>query len=283
MAEEKLFKELELGFRELFRILIPGAYALVLTQVIDPTSSFSQAIAKNTASGLAATFFLGLIGYALRTHERWFPYFVYFEQQRASLNAEIARITGLSEASDNVATYKYFLETDAEDVNDRIHYFSSFYYMLVELSLLSASGAYFLTAKFLFKATIEVSPRLAFLSMEFIMVACAIQIVVLFPLGSVRTTRTRMFIGLAVVLGLLALFVMIIGGWGSVLSFRFAFGKIGWTPLILMLLGYLFWRLGEKHWRQIVSEQIVLVNARAPKLIEAARKFYGPAAPLVQG
>ena len=93
MGEQRLFKELELGFRELFRILIPGAFVVSLAQALFPCAQFTQTITKSTASGLAATFFCGLVGYALRAHERWFPYFLQFEKKRAELNTEIARIT----------------------------------------------------------------------------------------------------------------------------------------------------------------------------------------------
>jgi hypothetical protein len=58
MAEEKLFKELEIGFREIFRILIPGAYFLGLAKVIAPDSSFTNMMTNSTASGLVAIFFM---------------------------------------------------------------------------------------------------------------------------------------------------------------------------------------------------------------------------------
>jgi hypothetical protein len=36
MADDKIVKDLELGIRELFRILIPGAYALALGFMLAP-------------------------------------------------------------------------------------------------------------------------------------------------------------------------------------------------------------------------------------------------------
>ena len=107
MAEPRLFKELELGFRELFRILIPGAFVVTLAQFVAPKAPITQAMTASAASGLATTFFCGLACYALRIHERWFPFFLQFENKRAALNEEIARITARKSAKDNVDIYKY--------------------------------------------------------------------------------------------------------------------------------------------------------------------------------
>jgi hypothetical protein len=273
MAEQKFFKELELGFRELFRILIPGAYAVSLAQVVAPNASFSQTLLKTTASGLAATFFLGLIGYALRVHERWFPYYRYFEKQRASLNNEIARIAAVSPETDNVDFYKYFLETSAESLNDRIHYFSSFYYMLVELSLFSVAAAYVILANFLF-TRVSISSTAAAAAAWSIALACIIQLVAVFALTGIRNTRTKYAVIAAPVLALVALVIMVMSGYrhGTPVVHAFACG-LGPAPLILVVMSYLFWRLGEKHWKQIVREQIVLVNDRATDLIKVSRKY----------
>jgi hypothetical protein len=274
MAEQKFFKELELGFRELFRILIPGAYAVSLAQVVAPDSAFSQALTRSTASGLAATFFLGLIGYSLRVHERWFPYFWCFERQRAVLNAEIARIAAISGETDNVGFYKYFLETSADDVGDRIHYFSSFYYMLAELSLFSGVAAYAIAARFLFEVTAGVNRTGVGLAGCFIALACIIQLVVLFPLSGIRTKRTRFAVVAGPLLTILALLTMLVPAvWKGALSIQCLTAGIGYLPLILCIISYLFWRLGDKHWKQIVGEQVILVNNRATKLIEASKRY----------
>lgn len=272
MADNKLFKELEIGFRELFRIVIPGAYFVSLAQVIATDSEFSKLIIQNTASGLAATFFLGLICYALRPHERWFPYFLYFEKQRSALNDEIARITGLSPQTDNVGVYKYFLETEVAEFSDRIHYFSSFYYMLIELSLLSAAGAYFMMASALFHSVVPLHRRTAVTGVVLISIAGAIQLCALFPLTSVRTHLTRILLfveGFIGIVGIAWLTVMSLCNRVFLVSFRAA----GWTALLLVITAYLFWRLADKHWKQIIGEQIALVNVRAGELIKSAETY----------
>lgn len=272
MADEKLFKELEIGFREIFRIIIPGAYFLSLTQVVASHLPFSKLITTSTAAGLAATFFLGLIGYALRAHERWFPYFRAFEVQRASLNNEIARITELSNSEDNVSVYKYFLETGAAEFSDRIHYFSSFYYMLIELSLFSGAAAYFMITSSFFDRLRDINKAFAYTAVVLVGLACVIQLGALFFLTSVRTLRSRMVLYCDFGLSVAAIVCLVIGGVCSNIAGA-AFRAIGWTPLLLLILCYLFWRLGEKHWQQIVGEQLVLVNVKADKLREAATKY----------
>jgi hypothetical protein len=280
MADQKLFKELEIGFRELFRILIPGAYVVSLAQVIAPDAAFTQRLVKDTASGVAATFFLGLIGYALRVHERWLPYFWYFEKQRVRLNDEIARVASVSRERDNVDFYKYFLETSADNLSDRIHYFTSFYYMLLELSLFSAAAAYVLVAQFLFKAIASVSPIVVKLAVCSIALACIIQLTVLFALSGIKTVRTKRALVAEPLLGILALVIMILSGfWKGVLSVHILLCGIGLTPAILLTASYLFWRLGEKHWKQVIGEQVTLVNDHAKDLVELGGKCHPTPSP----
>lgn len=273
MAEDKLIKELELGVRELFRILVPGGYALGLAQLIAPTDHLTEALTRNTASGITAAFFIGLIGYALRAHERWFPYYMYFEKQRAALNNEIADVASVPSAKDNVDCYKYFLETNSDGLNERIHYFSSFYYMLVELSLISTLAAYSISAFCLFQATYSISPKLSIFSISLILLAIAIQLVAQFPLSGVKTKRTKAFLKIEVIAAILALLLMtsasFIHGALSLAAF-YKSRAIAVPPLIIV--GYLFWRLGEKHWRQVIGEQIVLVNVKSDCLIECTKE-----------
>ena len=271
MAEEKILKELELGVRELFRIFIPGAYAVVLVQLLTPKSDFAQLIAGRTTSALSAAFFLGLIGYALRVHERWFPYFIHFEKYRLILKNEIDRVIGSETPDDNVRYYKYFLETDAEKVNDRIHYFTSFYYMLVEVSLFSALGVLFSVHRWLFTLTGVSHHTAALFGTAAILTAVALQLGVEAGLQSIRTRRTKIIIGAEFLLLSAGFLVMLVaayraGGLGDVEC-------LGWTPLLLLIVTYLFWRLAEKHWKQIINEQLVLVNHRADALIAVSRMF----------
>lgn len=161
--EKKIFSDVELGIRELFRIIVPGAYGVILILLFAPQSSAATFVGRSLGFGVSSSFFLGLFGYALRPHERWAPYFLHFEKYRVQLNEEITRILttapvvrevenvlpparNVHESRDHVALYKLFLESKAADLRDRVHYFSSFYYMLIELSLFSWLVAFWITA-----------------------------------------------------------------------------------------------------------------------------------------
>jgi hypothetical protein len=127
--------ELQLGIRELFRIAVPGAYAVILLRYFAPTSPLTVERNASTLELLAATFFLGLFLYALRVHSHWWPYDgpwrAGVERLGNVIRAQISR------SGDHRDLYKYFLTTAAPEMRDRVHYFSSFYYMLCELSLVS--------------------------------------------------------------------------------------------------------------------------------------------------
>src|SRR6266849_2198288 len=118
VAEEKAFSELQLGIRELFRIVIPGAYAVVLVGLIAPETHFFEQLTSSTARLLGVTFFLGLVGYALRPNDCWWPYFVGFDGGINKLNAEIAKAAGRSPEDEYTAEYKYFLTTGPPEVRD---------------------------------------------------------------------------------------------------------------------------------------------------------------------
>jgi hypothetical protein len=272
MAEQKLFKDLELGVRELFRILIPGAYVVSVAELLYPTVPSILALTTSTAAGLSAAFFIGLTGYALRAHERWFPYFFYFEQQRARLNSEIARVTGESPTKDHVGSYKFFLETKTQGLSDRIHYFTSFYYMLVELSLFSALFAYFNLARALIKLARPECPRLTMCCIVVIAVVSAIQLWAQFAVTRVRTTRTRCALIAEPIALVVALVVMASAAYvhkAPLLSSLWQ--TVGVSTLLLCTLSYLFWRLGDKHWKQIIGEQIILVNVQAEDLTNCVK------------
>lgn len=273
MAEERILKELELGVRELFRIFVPGAYAVALLQLLMPDAKLSKVIAGRTTSGILAAFFLGIIGYALRAHERWFPYYLRFEEYRLRLKSEIDKVIGSKDQADNVATYKYFLETHATNVNDRIHYFTSFYYMLVELSLFSGLAGFFVVLDWLRAGTQQTHPRARLIGTAFVGVAIFLQLLVQVGLRSVRTTRTKMVLYAELIIGLVGPMIVFFAWYcgGSLNSSDIS--KLGWAPVVLVGIAYLFWRLGEKHWEQIVDEQLVLVNVKAQSLIEASTKF----------
>jgi len=55
---------------------------------------------------------------------------------------------------------------------------------------------------------------------------------------------------------------MIVAGWPS---FRFSFVE-NYNVLVFISLAFAFERLGAKHWKQIIGEQVVLVRYRAEEL-----------------
>jgi hypothetical protein len=127
--------ELQLGIREVFRIAVPGAYLVVLLRYFAPTSALSVRSGADTADLLAAAFFLGLLLYALRVHSHWWPFKRVWKREVNALSDAMKTHLGDPDAYRDL--YKYFLATSAPEMRDRIHYFSSFFYMLCELSLVS--------------------------------------------------------------------------------------------------------------------------------------------------
>ena len=57
-----------------------------------------------------AMFFMGIVGYALRVHERWFPYFRQINQGRDQLNRVIDEVLGSDQEKDIAHLYKYYLK-----------------------------------------------------------------------------------------------------------------------------------------------------------------------------
>jgi len=272
-------RETHQGFRTrnqgALRILIPGVYAVGLIRITGVRAEFGDVVVgKGTASVIAVGFFVGLIGYALRAHERWFPYYINFERYRVELKDAIDRVLGTKTEGDNVNVYKYFLETKASDISDRIHYFSSFYYMLTELSLFSGMAAYFFVAQCLFSATKAGNSRGATFGAVLIGFAVLVQLVALFPLSGVRTSRTKTALVVEVVLAILGVVSMVVAYLEMPgMDVRRLLREIGWTPVVFVIASYLFWRLAEKHWKQVIREQVVLVSDRAADLIAVNRTF----------
>src|SRR5438876_3729299 len=177
-SRSEALSELNLGIRELFRVLIPGAYTVIVFQWLRANVD-SPLDYASVASGEMRTFWLvgvstivGLIAYGLQVHEKWAPYCDVFDHYRQRLNNAVREATAAKEAKNYVNEYKYFLETDGRHYKDRIHYFSSFYYMLDELSLISALGALAILARFFLKLNPDwpISARLivAFLPLQLI-------------------------------------------------------------------------------------------------------------------
>jgi hypothetical protein len=262
MAEDKAISDLNLGFRELFRILLPGAYAVSLAEWLAPNSRLVTFVDRGTIQGLVASFFLGLVGAALVVHETWFPYTVSFEEWRILLNGE------LGGGSDRVHEYKYFLETRGDDIKDRIHYFSSFYYMLVELSLFSAIAAIWLLHCF-FESSKGSGDCWTWLSRALLAVALILQLS--FP-SSLRERKDgigKLTVAPAILFGLWLLL-----NFSRLWFFSSASSSPGFPStrlFCLVLAAYAFARLGAKHWKSVIKEQIVFVRENIDEIRELPR------------
>lgn len=273
MAEEKPDEkpsELQLGIRELFRILVPGAYVMALLSLFAPRNEVVQLAERGTTNLLVASLFFGLIGYAARLHERCFPYFFVFERYRKPLNQAIIAATGKGGQRDNVDLYKYFLETCGSTLRDRIHYFSSFYYMLIELSFVSFVAALSVLCWRLsvaVGASCRTLAAFAYMSMLF---AVLVQVALLFGLSGIRTGRLKVLSGIPLFLAVIGILILaLISGWSSSIE---SFMENYIVPVFL-LLAFAFERLGAKHWQQITSEQNILVKDRADYLAEISKKL----------
>ena len=247
--------ELHLGVRELFRILIPGFYAVALVESLAPHSDLAGFTSSAIHKGLIAALFLGLLAYGLQVHEKWFPFNIGFEQWRLRLNHE------LGGGSDRVHEYKYFLETSAPGIKDRIHYFSSFYYMLIELSLLSAVAALALVLNI-----VNVLGCLSKLTLLLFVFGISVQLSALyFPKRSDRgKTLDRIFqygpVGL-LALGLLSAFITSeLQGKSCPSALSMA---LDWRLPCLFVAALVFERLGTRHWESVIKEQIVLVKHKS--------------------
>jgi hypothetical protein len=135
------WNSLSLSFRELFRILVPGTFMFFLLRLLSPVAA--PAWLSETAAGmLGSVFFLGSLVYALRVHELVWPYSVEFRRLVKNLNDCVAEASNGNKTADQKDLYKYFIESRVPaPLRERIHYFSSFYYMLTSISFLSLLGA----------------------------------------------------------------------------------------------------------------------------------------------
>ena len=140
MAIEEPTETLGLGFRELFRILVPGLYTAALIRAIAPFDRVKE-VSSDAIGMLAISIALGLVLYAARVHEKVPGYKGFFKRELAKLNSEISKSSETER--DHTYAYKYFLEASVSSgLRDRIHYFSSFYYMLCAISLSSFLGVF---------------------------------------------------------------------------------------------------------------------------------------------
>ncbi len=216
--------------------------------------------------------------YQAMNTEYWCPKLVFpqpasvFWKQVQYLNAEIARFAG---EGDHTALYKYLLTVGPTSVSDRVHYFSSFYYMLITLSLYSvfAAIAEFFIPAFQIAYAVHLCgwATALFLSMA----AVATQLFFMFVTG-VRNRREYMekfrFLPAAM-----------IGGAGAFISLDFAFftgtstfsqTRAIWIVL-LALLAFVLANLGNKQWRSIINEQIVHVRKCREDIADLVRSNEG--------
>jgi hypothetical protein len=191
-----------------------------------------------------------------------------------------------------VGAYKYFLETEAGQLKDRVHYFSSFYYMLVALSLVSAGGAAALTlmqlsANHLFRFRIlQSSPPGTFTASVLVLAAAAVQLYTLRGLSSIRLQgtgsqeaeaqarerRAELISSAPLVLLLFAL-AWLTGAQIAGSQYLLLIAAVtDYRMWVLVTLAVVFERLGSKQWAAIIREQVVLVNDRAEAMRRIAEK-----------
>lgn len=274
MTEKTPLSEIELGIRELFRILAPGAYALILIQAFWEGSSLASLLAASTTMGITGAFFLGLIGYALRAHETCYPYSISFERGRSQLNTAINKILQTNK-SDNVNLYKYFLETKALNLKDRIHYFSSFYYMLVELSLFSLITALAVAASCMRDVLSQssVAPWFVCFPIALFFLAAVIQASLLGQLRGIPTGWKAPIARTPLILVGVAFLVQFGHTWYARVLSEYAKEKhAAFAVLVLLAVAFAFERLAAKQWLAITHEQIVLVLDKQAELREIGNR-----------
>lgn len=273
--DETRFSELQLGVRELFRIAVPGAYGGALLYALAPASAFVRFLERGTFSQLLTVFFLGLFGYALRLHERQWPYYLFFESHRNRLNDAIAALIGGQQTTDHVEIYKYFLQTKATELRDRVHYFSSFYYMLTELSFFSIIAAVTQALWILTKMAESVQSHFPVLTAVICVAASLVlQTLLLVGLCSIRERWQRRLSFLPFVLILVSLSTLLL----SVRPLK-SFGLVAACQVLgLLILSIAFERLATKQWKAIIGEQIILVREKADDIRKVAECYQQGAA-----
>jgi hypothetical protein len=271
--EGRSFSELQLGIRELFRVVVPGAYAIALFKFLTPETEFYVTASGSTLSLVIAAFFLGLVGYALRVHATWWPYSLVFERGRKQLHDEIRAVLGGGSEEDNGdpyrPLYKYFLETKAADLKDRIHYFSSFYYMLVELSFFSLVAVIAHTLLPLLHLAHSTGPHPVANFIATYSVGSAI-FVQLLLVAEPRSIPKKWWSKLSE-LSFVPLLLVVVGlgtlAWVVGMSRSFDLFT-EYRVLALLFFFFAFERFGARQWDAVVREQVILVRTRSNDLIQ---------------
>jgi len=153
---ERGIEPLQIGFREFYRIIIPGALSLVLIISVVPQLNNLDWIMK-----AALSFFLGLVTYSTHVTRRQIMvcgqnlnvFSRQFFKQIGFLIEDLNSVCNLSQGKEyhHRTVWKYFLEKHVDpSLRERIHYFTSFYYMFMDSSVV-------LLAYLAFNALLQVS------------------------------------------------------------------------------------------------------------------------------
>jgi hypothetical protein len=135
---EKFGSSLTIGFRELFRIIVPGLLGVTFIRFEFGDWNFVKSLDVSFGYLLIVAFTIGLILYVIQPY-KWVPS---WQREIRKLSNEVKNALGdntvnFSGDLDHNAEYKYFLETDVERAFvERVHYFTSFYYLLIQIFVL---------------------------------------------------------------------------------------------------------------------------------------------------
>ena len=137
---ERVNSSFTIGIRELFRIIIPGLLVVTFLRLEVPCLLAPSGYELPFGFFLVIAFFIGLVVYILQLYRFCPPWSKIYRKQLSRLDREVRIAMGGASpllTTDYDAEYKYFLElkTDRSFV-ERIHYFTSFYYLLAEISQL---------------------------------------------------------------------------------------------------------------------------------------------------
>jgi len=137
---EKLGSTFAIGFRELFRILVPGLLVLTFFRLEFSNWLSIYANVISFADFIIIAFFIGLIVYILQPYRHVWPWCKAFHYHIGRLADEVRIALGSTAPSfskDFDSEYKCFLESTLDrSFVERVHYFTSFYYLLVQISVL---------------------------------------------------------------------------------------------------------------------------------------------------
>ena len=139
---DRIASSITIGIREFFRILVPGLMAVAYVRVEFPSFLLLWDGTASFVYILILSFFVGLVVYVSQAYQRFWPWRNVYHQNIGRLSREVGVALGgtpplLSDVYH--AEYKYFLETRVDrNFTERVHYFTSFYYLLAEISQLFA-------------------------------------------------------------------------------------------------------------------------------------------------